>query len=88
MDLSGIERTYNLRKQQTRFNEPFERFSLNFTQMFLSMSSCAESMTQLCQLKVKVTLQGHWILQGGGGRGYDCPSDCCLVIIVSWFPGW
>ena len=36
--------------------EPFEPFSLNFTQMFLSVSWCAEPMTQLCKLKVKVTL--------------------------------
>ena len=35
--------------------EPFVRFSLNFTQMFLSVKWCAEHMTQLCRLKVKVS---------------------------------
>ena len=45
--------------------EPFESFSINFTQMFLSVSWCAEPMTQLCKLKVKVTLQGHGFLQWG-----------------------
>ena len=43
-------------------SEPFERFSLNFTQVFPSVSWCAEPMTQLCKLKVEVTLQGHGIL--------------------------
>ena len=37
----------------------FEPFSLNFTQMFLSVSQCAEPMTQLPKLKVKVTVQGY-----------------------------
>ena len=32
--------------------EPIERFSLNFTQMFLSVRRCAEHMTQLHRLKV------------------------------------
>ena len=41
--------------------EPFERFSLNFTQMLLSVRWCAELITQLRILKVKVTLQGHGI---------------------------
>ena len=41
--------------------EPFERFSLNFTKMFLSVRRCAEPMTQLRRLNVKVTLQGHGI---------------------------
>ena len=41
--------------------EPFERFSLNFTQMFLSVRHYAESMTQLCRLKARVTLQCHGI---------------------------
>ena len=36
--------------------EYFERFSLNFTQIFLSVRWCAETMTQLRRLKV--TLQG------------------------------
>ena len=34
--------------------EPFERFSLNFGQMFASVSRCAEPISQPCQLKVKV----------------------------------
>ena len=42
--------------------ELFERFSFNFTQMFLSVRWCAEAMTQLCRLKVKATLQSHGIL--------------------------
>ena len=33
--------------------ESFERFSFNFTQMFLSFRWCAEHMTQLPRLKVK-----------------------------------
>ena len=37
--------------------EDFKRFSLSFTQMFLSERRCAEPMTQLCRLKVKDTLQ-------------------------------
>ena len=41
--------------------EPFGRFSLNFTQMFLSVIRCTEFMTRLHRLKVKVTLQGHGI---------------------------
>ena len=41
------------------YPEPFEQFSLNFTQIFHSVRQCVESMTQLHRLKVKVTLQGH-----------------------------
>ena len=41
--------------------EPFQQFSLKFTQMFLSVQQCAEPMTLLRRLKVKVTLQGHVI---------------------------
>ena len=37
------------------------RFSLNFTQMSLSVRRCAEYITQLPRLKVKVTGQGHVI---------------------------
>ena len=37
------------------------QFSLNFTQMFLSVRLCAEQMPWLHRLKVKVTLQSHWI---------------------------
>ena len=43
--------------------EPFERFSnfqiLNFGKMFISVRQCAELITQLCQLKVKVAVKGH-----------------------------
>ena len=42
-------------------HKTFERFSLNFTQMFFLVMGCAEPMTQLCRLKVKVTLQCHGI---------------------------
>ena len=34
-------------------SEPFERFSSNFTQLFLSVRRCVEPMTQLRSLKVK-----------------------------------
>ena len=39
----------------------FEHFSLNFTKMFVSGRMYAETLNQLCLLKVKVTLQGHGI---------------------------
>ena len=38
---------------------PLEGFSLNVGQMFASVRWCAEPITQLCWLKVKVTLEGH-----------------------------
>ena len=41
--------------------------------MFLSASWCAEPMTQSYKLKLKVL--------GFCDRGYDCPSDVCLVIL-------
>ena len=41
------------------FPQAFVRFSLNITQMFLSVSWCAQPVTQLHILKVKVTVQGH-----------------------------
>ena len=41
--------------------EPFERFSLNLTQMFLSARRCIEHMTQLWSLEVNVAVQGHGI---------------------------
>ena len=41
---------------------PLELFSLNFSQMFLSVRWGAETMTQLsCRLKVKATTKGHGI---------------------------
>ena len=40
---------------------PLNDFSLNFTQMFHSVRRCAEAMSQLCRIKVKVTLEGHGI---------------------------
>ena len=43
-------------------SEPFERFSLNFTQMFSFLARrCAEHMNQLWSLEVNVTVQGHGI---------------------------
>ena len=36
-----------------------EGFSLNFGQMFTLVRQCAESITQPCRFKVKVTVQGH-----------------------------
>ena len=41
--------------------DPFERFTINSTQMSLSVRQCAEVMTRVCRLKVKVNFQGHWI---------------------------
>ena len=43
--------------------EPFERFSFNFTQMFLWLRLWAEHMTQLPRLKVTLQSHGiyHWI---------------------------
>ena len=38
---------------------PLEGFSLNFGHMFASVRQCAEPISQPCQLKVKVTGQGH-----------------------------
>ena len=39
---------------------PVEEFSLNIGQMFTLVRQCAESITQPCQLKVKVTVQS-WV---------------------------
>ena len=38
---------------------PLGGFSLNFGQMFTSVGQCAEPITHLCRLKVKVTVEGH-----------------------------
>ena len=57
----GIEFTLEFRVRSIS-PEPFGRISLNFTQMFLLLRRCAEHMTQLPRLKVKVTGQGHVIL--------------------------
>ena len=40
--------------------ESLERFSLNFSQMLLSVRGCAEHMPQLPRLKVMVTGQGTY----------------------------
>ena len=52
-------------------------FSLNIGQMFASVRWCAEPITQLCWLKVKVTIEGHqfepWIL-----KPLHCHSDCLV----------
>ena len=53
--------------------EPFERFSLNFIQMFLSVRRCAEHVIQLCSVEVDVRVQGHGIY----------PWSWCLLHI-SW----
>ena len=55
--------------------QPFVRFSLNITHMFLSVSWCAEPMTQTANSKSR----SHFKIMGFCGRGYRCPSDCCLV---------
>ena len=60
--------------------EPFERFSLLFSQMLFTVSWCVEAMTQLC--KVKVTLQGHGILWRGGG-GVAVFQTAVLYICVN-----
>ena len=39
--------------------DPFERFSLNLAQMFLSVRRCAEPKTRTPRLLFKVTVQGH-----------------------------
>ena len=44
------------------YPKPFDRFSLNFTQMFLLVRQCAEHMTQLPRLNVKATGQGHGLI--------------------------
>ena len=63
---------------------PLEGFSLNLGQMFASVRWYAEPVTQLCWLKVKVTIEGHqfepWIL-----RPLHCHSDS--LVIISW-PRW
>ena len=56
--------------------EPFESFLWNFGQMFASVSRCAEPISQPCQLKVKVTGQGH---------GFEPWISCLLQI--SYTPG-
>ena len=48
-----------------------ELVSLYFMQMFLLVRKCAESMTQLQRLKVKVTVQGQ----------KDLPLNLCLLHI-------
>ena len=41
--------------------EHFERFALNFGQMFISGRSCAEPMAQLQRLYIKATNEGRVI---------------------------
>ena len=60
--------------------EPFERFSLNFTQIPLS------ELVQLCKLKVKVTLQGHGILWLGIWLSFRLLS--CVIIVLNTIMGW
>ena len=40
---------------------PLEGFSLNFGQIFSAVRQCAEPITQLCRLKVKVTNWRLWV---------------------------
>ena len=40
------------------FPNSFERFSINYTELILSVRRCAEPMTQLCRLKVKCKVMG------------------------------
>ena len=62
---------------QLHISLPLEECSLNFDQMFASVRWCAEPITQLCWLKVKVTIEGHqfepWILSL-----LHCHSDCLV----------
>ena len=48
---------YNVISCPLHISLTLERFSFNFTQMFLLLRRCTETMTQLCRLKV--ILQGH-----------------------------
>ena len=50
-------------------SKSFERFLLNFTQIFPSLRLYAGPMPQLCRLKV----------MGFCVRVFSYPSDCCLV---------
>ena len=58
-------------------HQPFVRFSLNITQMFPSVSWCAEPMARQTQSR------SHFKVMGFCGRGYGCPLDCCLVIYLN-----
>ena len=44
------------------FSERLKKISEKFRQMIILVSLCAETMTQLCRINVKVTVQGHSIL--------------------------
>ena len=59
-------------------SKPIEWFSLNFSQLSLSMRRCAEPMSQLRLLKVNVTLRCYGILQ----RGIYLSFYWCLVQIM------
>ena len=52
-------------------SEPFERFSLNFTPLFLSMRRCADARSKL-----------HFDAMGFCSGVFSCPSNCCLVQIM------
>ena len=41
--------------------ESFERVSLYVGQMLILLTQCAEPMDQVRRLKVKITVQGHWV---------------------------
>ena len=55
--------------------EAFERSSLNFTHIFLSVRCCAEPMTWLHRLIVKVTLQVYGIYPS-----ISCPLYICRAL--------
>ena len=73
---SELLKSFHFNIQDGISPEPFERFSLNFGQMFTSVSRCAELISQPCQLKIKVTGQGH---------GFEPWISCPLHI--SYTPG-
>ena len=59
---------------RSKSSEPFGWISLNFTQIFLSVSWC--QIPWLSYAKSK----SHFKVMGLCGLGYCCPSDCCLVV--------
>ena len=57
-------------------SEPFERFSLNFTQMFLLVRQCVEPMT-LSYADSRSRL--HFEVMGFCSAGFSCPSKCGII---------
>jgi hypothetical protein len=57
---SGVRRSVRLHFRVHSINPiPSEGFSSNLAQMFTSTRGCAEPMLPMCQLKVKVTIEGQ-----------------------------